>query len=139
MREVALPEQAPAGADQVGDALVTAQRGLDRELARRIGNPKACRAVGLANGTNPIPIIVPCHRVVGSTGKLTGFAGGLDAKALLLRAPPRRTAPFVDKVLNMSALRPFVARQAASGRWELWMDPVQAETIRAQSSSAPSA
>ena len=54
------------------------------EQARRLGDPKACRAVGAANGQNPLGIIVPCHRVIGSTGKLTGFAGGLDAKAWLL-------------------------------------------------------
>jgi len=54
------------------------------ELARRLGNPTASRAVGAANGRNPISIVVPCHRVVGSSGKLTGFAGGLDAKARLL-------------------------------------------------------
>lgn len=55
------------------------------ELARRIGNPRACRAVGAANGRNPLPIVVPCHRVVGSDGRLTGFAGGLAAKEWLLR------------------------------------------------------
>lgn len=54
------------------------------ELARRLGNPKAMRAVGAANGRNPISIIVPCHRVIGSSGELTGFAGGLDTKAHLL-------------------------------------------------------
>ena len=54
------------------------------ELARRIGNPKASRAVGLANGTNPIPIIIPCHRVIGSNGKLTGYGGGLPIKEKLL-------------------------------------------------------
>lgn len=54
------------------------------ELARRIGNPNASRAVGLANGANPIAIIVPCHRVIGSSGKLTGFGGGLDIKQRLL-------------------------------------------------------
>ena len=54
------------------------------EQARRLGDPSACRAVGAANGQNPLGIIVPCHRVIGSTGKLTGFAGGLDAKAWLL-------------------------------------------------------
>jgi methylated-DNA-[protein]-cysteine S-methyltransferase len=53
-------------------------------LAERIGNPKAVRAVGLANGSNPIPIIVPCHRVIGSDGSLTGFGGGLSAKKKLL-------------------------------------------------------
>jgi methylated-DNA-[protein]-cysteine S-methyltransferase len=54
------------------------------ELARRIGNPSASRAVGLANGKNPISIIVPCHRVIGANGKLTGYGGGLPRKAALL-------------------------------------------------------
>ena len=54
------------------------------EIARRIGAPAAVRAVGAANGRNPISIVAPCHRVIGATGKLTGFAGGLDAKAHLL-------------------------------------------------------
>jgi len=54
------------------------------ELAQRIGNPNACRAVGLANGKNPISIIVPCHRVIGKNGSLTGFGGGLEAKKMLL-------------------------------------------------------
>ena len=55
------------------------------DIAVRIGRPKAVRAVGAANGRNPIPIIVPCHRVIGSGGDLTGFGGGLDAKKSLLR------------------------------------------------------
>jgi methylated-DNA-[protein]-cysteine S-methyltransferase len=54
------------------------------QLAQQLGNPRATRAVGAANGKNPVSIIVPCHRVIGSSGKLTGFAGGLDAKAYLL-------------------------------------------------------
>jgi methylated-DNA-[protein]-cysteine S-methyltransferase len=54
------------------------------ELARRIGNPNASRAVGLANGSNPIPIVIPCHRVIGSNGKLTGYGGGLPIKEKLL-------------------------------------------------------
>ena len=54
------------------------------ELARQLGKPDASRAVGAANGRNPISIIVPCHRVVGTTGKLTGFAGGMEAKSWLL-------------------------------------------------------
>lgn len=53
-------------------------------LARRIGRPKASRAVGAANGANPIPIVIPCHRVVGSDRSLTGFGGGLDLKRWLL-------------------------------------------------------
>lgn len=55
------------------------------ELARRVGNPNACRAVGLANGRNPIAIIVPCHRVIGANGSLTGYGGGLDRKTWLLQ------------------------------------------------------
>ena len=55
-----------------------------KELAEKTGNIKACRAVGMANNKNPIPIIIPCHRVVGSNGNLTGYAGGLDVKKFLL-------------------------------------------------------
>jgi len=54
------------------------------ELARRIGRPDRARAVGAANGQNPIPVIVPCHRVIGADGSLTGFGGGLDRKRILL-------------------------------------------------------
>jgi methylated-DNA-[protein]-cysteine S-methyltransferase len=54
------------------------------ELARRLGNPAASRAVGLANGSNPIAIIIPCHRVIGSNGTLTGYGGGLENKRWLL-------------------------------------------------------
>ena len=54
------------------------------ELARRIGQPKAARAVGLANGQNPIAIVVPCHRVIGANGSLTGYGGGLERKRWLL-------------------------------------------------------
>jgi methylated-DNA-[protein]-cysteine S-methyltransferase len=54
------------------------------DIAKKIGKPSATRAVGAANGRNPISIIAPCHRVIGSNGKLTGFAGGLEAKQLLL-------------------------------------------------------
>ena len=54
------------------------------ELARRIGQPKAARAVGLANGSNPISIVVPCHRVIGANGTLTGYGGGLPRKKWLL-------------------------------------------------------
>ncbi len=71
------------------------------ELARAIGRPKASRAVGAANGSNPLPIVVPCHRVIGSSGKLTGFGGGLEAKAILLsleqgevRAEPQMALPL---------------------------------------------
>lgn len=54
------------------------------ELARRIGSPNSSRAVGRANGANPIPIVIPCHRVIGSNGKLTGYGGGLPRKEFLL-------------------------------------------------------
>jgi methylated-DNA-[protein]-cysteine S-methyltransferase len=54
------------------------------ELAARVGNPKACRAVGLANGRNPVPLVLPCHRVIGADGSLTGYGGGLTLKQSLL-------------------------------------------------------
>jgi len=55
------------------------------EIAKRIGRPKAVRAVGAANGRNPLPIMIPCHRVIGSTGDMTGFGGGIPTKEALLR------------------------------------------------------
>jgi methylated-DNA-[protein]-cysteine S-methyltransferase len=72
---------------KVWKALTTIPFGETRsyaEIAKQIGNPSAVRAVGAANGKNPISIVAPCHRVIGSNGKLTGFAGGLEAKAYLL-------------------------------------------------------
>jgi methylated-DNA-[protein]-cysteine S-methyltransferase len=60
------------------------------QLATKIGNPTAARAVGLANGSNPIPIIIPCHRVIGSNGDLTGFGGGLPVKKKLLALESRQ-------------------------------------------------
>lgn len=62
------------------------------ELARRVGRPTAWRAVGAANGRNPLPIVLPCHRVVGSDGRLTGYAGGLAAKRQLLTLEGALTA-----------------------------------------------
>lgn len=62
------------------------------ELARRIRQPSASRAVGLANGANPLPIVVPCHRVIGSNGQLTGFGGGLPIKRWLLDHERRHAA-----------------------------------------------
>ncbi|EJP6471224.1 methylated-DNA--[protein]-cysteine S-methyltransferase [Clostridium sporogenes] len=56
-----------------------------KDIAINIGNEKACRAVGMANNKNPIPIFIPCHRVIGSNGNLIGYAGGLDIKETLLR------------------------------------------------------
>ncbi|MCI8631236.1 MAG: methylated-DNA--[protein]-cysteine S-methyltransferase [Firmicutes bacterium] len=55
-----------------------------KEIAAAVGNPKACRAVGMANNKNPIAIAVPCHRVIGANGSLTGYAGGLNMKKALL-------------------------------------------------------
>lgn len=72
---------------QVWAALLTIPFGETRsygQIARQIGRPSASRAVGAANGRNPISIVAPCHRVIGTGGALTGFAGGLDAKAFLL-------------------------------------------------------
>lgn len=66
------------------------------QLAAHIGKPKASRAVGAANGVNPIPVIIPCHRVIGSTGKLTGFGGGLETKEFLLRLEESRSIPELD-------------------------------------------
>jgi methylated-DNA-[protein]-cysteine S-methyltransferase len=54
------------------------------ELARRVGKPEASRAVGAANGRNPLPIVIPCHRVIGSSGRLTGYGGGVETKRALL-------------------------------------------------------
>lgn len=81
---------APAGSEfqrrvwdelrRVGYGTTTDYRGL----GARIGRPNAARAVGRANATNPIPIVIPCHRVIGASGSLTGYAGGLEAKRLLL-------------------------------------------------------
>ncbi|MNO05849.1 Methylated-DNA--protein-cysteine methyltransferase [compost metagenome] len=63
-------------------------------LARHINHPTASRAVGAANGRNPLPIVLPCHRVIGSSGALTGFGGGLETKAALLQLEARRDSLF---------------------------------------------
>jgi methylated-DNA-[protein]-cysteine S-methyltransferase len=68
------------------------------EIARRIGHPGAARAVGRANARNPIAIVVPCHRVIGSDGSLTGYAGGLDLKRALLAL---ETAPTAQQELSL--------------------------------------
>jgi len=82
---------------KVWQALVAIPFGETRsysEIAREIGHPMAVRAVGAANGRNPLSIVAPCHRVIGANGKLTGFAGGLDIKAFLLalEAPQKALA-----------------------------------------------
>jgi methylated-DNA-[protein]-cysteine S-methyltransferase len=73
-------------------ALLTIPAGETRsyaEIAQQVGRPAACRAVGAANGKNPLSIIAPCHRVIGSDGSLTGFAGGLEGKKYLLELEQR--------------------------------------------------
>ena len=83
-------ELAPSGTAfqlAVLDALLTIPYGETRsyaDIARQIGRPAAVRAVGAANGRNPLPIVIPCHRVIGADGSLTGFGGGLAAKRFLL-------------------------------------------------------
>ena len=71
------------------------------ELANRIDQPSAVRAVGLANGANPIPVVVPCHRVIGTNGKLVGYGGGLDRKRWLL-AHEGCLTPSVPQLLSSS-------------------------------------
>lgn len=89
LKEFSIPLD-PAGTDfqrRVWLALADIAYGATEsygQLATRVGNPKACRAVGLANGRNPIPLILPCHRVIGANGSLTGYGGGLALKQRLL-------------------------------------------------------
>jgi methylated-DNA-[protein]-cysteine S-methyltransferase len=68
------------------------------EIARSIGRPAAVRAVGAANGANPVAILVPCHRVIGSNGSLTGYGGGLPTKAWLLALEGMKTTPGKDQL-----------------------------------------
>jgi methylated-DNA-[protein]-cysteine S-methyltransferase len=74
------------------------------ELARRIGKPGASRAVGLANGANPLPIVVPCHRVIGADGSLTGFGGGLAIKQRLLRLESARAVDGTSRTRQLELL-----------------------------------
>jgi methylated-DNA-[protein]-cysteine S-methyltransferase len=89
LKEFSLPLE-PSGTDfqrRVWLALAAIPYGTTEsygQLATRVGNPKACRAVGLANGRNPLPLVLPCHRVIGANGSLTGYGGGLDLKKRLL-------------------------------------------------------
>lgn len=79
-----------------------------KEIAELIQRPKAIRAVGTAIGKNPFSIIVPCHRVIGSNGSLTGFAGGLDRKKILLQLETKSSQQFsqtVDSILNTGAIQ----------------------------------
>lgn len=85
--DIALDMQGTVFQRSVWSALLAIPFGETRsygDIARQIGNPKAVRAVGLANGQNPVPVIVPCHRVIGANGKLTGFGGGIETKHWLL-------------------------------------------------------
>ncbi len=68
------------------------------ELARRIGDPGASRAVGMANGRNPVSIIVPCHRVIGANGKLTGYGGGMERKAFLIQHEKREAVGYISNL-----------------------------------------
>lgn len=77
------------------------------ELARRVANPKAVRAVGLANGRNPLAIIVPCHRVIGANGALVGFGGGLDRKRWLLAHEQTHAPRRAPERLNVRELLSF--------------------------------
>jgi methylated-DNA-[protein]-cysteine S-methyltransferase len=86
----------------VWNALVTIPSGQTRgygQLARMLGTPNASRAVGLANGSNPVALVVPCHRVIGASGKLTGYAGGLHRKSWLLRHEGARFVEVVNRDL----------------------------------------
>lgn len=95
--EVPLDFQGTEFQKKVWDALLAIPFGETRsygQLAQQLGNPNASRAVGAANGKNPISIIAPCHRVIGSTGALTGFAGGMEAKAILLALEANKSGLF---------------------------------------------
>jgi methylated-DNA-[protein]-cysteine S-methyltransferase len=100
---------------KVWNALLTIPFGETRsyaQIARQIGNPGAARAVGAANGRNPVSIVAPCHRVIGSTGALTGFAGGLRVKAQLLAfegPEPQGARPAAGRSRS-KALRPRTRR-----------------------------
>ncbi|MGV3525527.1 MAG: methylated-DNA--[protein]-cysteine S-methyltransferase [Candidatus Sericytochromatia bacterium] len=96
--DLPLAPQGTAFQQRVWRALAEIPYGETRsygELAKQLGNPGASRAVGAANGKNPLSIVLPCHRVIGGKGQLTGFAGGLHAKQTLLgleKQPPNTTA-----------------------------------------------
>lgn len=88
---------------QVWAALLTIPFGETRsylQIATQLGNPKATRAVGAANGKNPLSIIAPCHRVIGSSGALTGFAGGLKTKAILLQLESGKVAQITASLFE---------------------------------------
>jgi methylated-DNA-[protein]-cysteine S-methyltransferase len=84
------------------------------EIATQLGVPTASRAVGAANGRNPISIIVPCHRVIGSSGKLTGFAGGLEAKSFLLNLEGKGRDDI--RISNVNETRRLRRRNRSQGQ-----------------------
>ncbi|GGO66424.1 methylated-DNA--[protein]-cysteine S-methyltransferase [Bowmanella pacifica] len=86
--DLPLAAQGTSFQQQVWNALLSIPFGQTAsylDIARKIGNPAAVRAVGAANGKNPLSVVVPCHRIIGSNGTLTGYAGGLERKAWLLQ------------------------------------------------------
>ena len=85
------------------------------EQARAMGQPRAVRAVGAANGRNPIPIVVPCHRVIGGDGRLTGYAGGLDIKKFLIELEGRHVNAAEWTARSPGGLRPVVVPDLFSG------------------------
>ncbi len=122
-----VPLDFPGGTEfqqRVWKALVTIPMGETRsyaDIARQIGHPGAVRAVGAANGRNPISIIAPCHRVIGSNGKLTGFAGGLETKSYLLSLERRfRSSAGYDgyaSMLSCVVLRERLRRTEHAASW----------------------
>ena len=105
----------------VWHALLTIPYGETRSyaaIARQVGRPSAVRAVGAANGRNPISIVVPCHRVIGADGSLTGFAGGLDAKRFLLGMESRRIdgPTGFERGRDLSSNKPGGNPAVAAGR-----------------------
>jgi methylated-DNA-[protein]-cysteine S-methyltransferase len=87
------------------------------ELARRVGNPRAARAVGAANGRNPIPIIIPCHRVIGADGSLTGYGGGLGRKRALLELEANARTEF--QLLPQEAPAALTKQRDPSGAYRV--------------------
>jgi len=117
--ELTLAADGTAFQRSVWEALRTIPAGTAisyRALAERIGKPKAVRAVGLANGRNPLPIIVPCHRVIGADRRLTGFGLGIAVKAWLL-VHEGAAAPFPEPVTAATRVSAADARGTATFDW----------------------
>lgn len=106
--DLALSPQGTAFRQKVWQALCTIPYGETRsygQLARQIGAPQSARAVGQANHHNPIWIIIPCHRVIGQSGHLTGYAGGIDVKKALLDLEKRHAPTSVSPLFELADLR----------------------------------